>query len=75
MFLTEITRPSESVLKEQDENNSSNEYVLNKMKDKALELSQILIQPDFNLKEVGTLLNQDWVFKKNSRFKNFQSKH
>ena len=64
MFWTGITRSSESVLKEQDEKNKSNEDVLKKMKDQALELSRILTAPELTIKNVGDLLNQGWEFKK-----------
>lgn len=64
MFWTGITRPSESVLKEQDKNNRSNENVLQKMKDQALELSKILTEADLQIKNIGYLLNQGWACKK-----------
>ena len=65
MFWTGMTRSSESVLKEQDEKNSTNEEILHKMKDQALELSKILSEPEFKIKDVGNLLNQGWKYKKN----------
>lgn len=64
IFWTGLTRPSESVLKEQDENNRNNEDILKKMKDQALELSSILTEPELSIKNVGALLNQGWEYKK-----------
>lgn len=64
MFWTGMTRPSESVLKEQDKNSKSNEDVLKKMKDQALELSKILSEPEFTIKSIGDLLNKGWDYKK-----------
>lgn len=64
MFWTGITRPSESVLKEQDGNNRINEDILKKMKDQALELSSILTQTELSIKNVGALLNHGWEYKK-----------
>lgn len=64
MFWTGMTRPSESVLKEQDENNKANENILTKMKDQALELSKILTSSDFSVKRIGQLLNEGWEYKK-----------
>ena len=39
-----ITRPSESILKEQEEKNKSNENVLKEIRDQALELSNLLMK-------------------------------
>jgi D-glycero-alpha-D-manno-heptose-7-phosphate kinase len=64
MFWTNITRSSESVLKEQDEKNKSNENVLTNMKDQALELSNILSETNFSIKKVGKLMNKGWGYKK-----------
>jgi len=64
VFWTGLTRPSESVLKEQDENNKSNEDVLKKMKDQAQDLSRILTETELSVKNVGDMLNQGWRYKK-----------
>jgi len=64
MFWTGMTRPSESVLSEQDKKNKINEDVLNKMKSQALDLSKILTKPNLIIKDVGDLLNQGWKHKK-----------
>lgn len=64
VFWTGITRPSESVLVEQDEKNKSNKDILNKMRDQALELSNILTKTELSIKNVGDLLNQGWEYKK-----------
>ena len=64
MFWTGLTRPSESVLREQDENNKFNQDILKKMKDQALELSDILTGPELDINNVGNLLNRGWEYKK-----------
>lgn len=65
MFWTGLTRASESILKEQDEKNKSNEDILKKMKDQALDLSKILNEDELSINKVGGLLNKGWVYKKN----------
>jgi D-glycero-alpha-D-manno-heptose-7-phosphate kinase len=64
MFWTGITRPSESVLKEQDRNSRSNKKILTKMKNQALDLSKILTSNDFSTNRIGVLLNKGWKYKK-----------
>ena len=64
MFWTGLTRPSESVLTEQDEKNKDNENVLKKMKDQALELSNILTKTEISITNLGDLLHQGWEYKK-----------
>jgi len=64
MFWTGITRPSESVLKEQEEKYESNENVLRQIRDQALELSNLLVDPKLSIKSIGRLLNTGWELKK-----------
>jgi len=64
MFWTGVTRPSESVLSEQDGNNKLNKDVLDKMKNQALSLSKILTEVDLSISDIGSILNQGWEFKK-----------
>ncbi len=64
MFWTGRTRSSESILKEQDEKNKSNEDVLKKMKHQAQKLSRILTETELSIKNIGDLLNQGWDYKK-----------
>jgi len=64
MFWSGISRPSQSILKEQDEKNKSNENVINNMKAQALELSNILSETNFSIKKVGKLMNKGWEYKK-----------
>lgn len=64
MFWTGITRPSESVLAEQDKNNSSNVGILDLMKDQAQELSNVLVKENFSVKDLGVLMDEGWNYKK-----------
>ena len=64
LFWTGISRPSESVLAEQDKNNKHNEYVLSSMKDQAIELSEVFLKADFSLSKLGSIMDQGWIHKK-----------
>jgi D-glycero-alpha-D-manno-heptose-7-phosphate kinase len=64
MFWTGITRPSESVLKEQDERNIENTKVLITMRDQASRLSKILVESDLSIRKLGTLMHEGWELKK-----------
>ena len=64
MFWTGITRQSETVLKEQEEKNHSNKNILIQMRDQALELSNLLMDPNLSIESVGRLLNTGWQLKK-----------
>ena len=64
IFWTNITRPSESILKEQNQKNKNNFYILELMKNQALELAEKLISSKLSTKETGELLNQGWELKK-----------
>jgi len=64
MFWTGVTRPSESVLAEQDKNYKTNEDILNLMKDQALVLSNMLTKKELSVQEVGELMDLGWNYKK-----------
>jgi len=64
MFWTGMTRASETILKEQDENNRVNKDVLHKMKNQALEFSEILNASNLKMDALANLLNQGWEYKK-----------
>ena len=64
MFWTGITRPSESVLKEQDERNIENTKALITMRDQAERLSKLLIKSELSIKDLGSLMNEGWELKK-----------
>jgi D-glycero-alpha-D-manno-heptose-7-phosphate kinase len=64
IFWTSIKRPSESILKEQDEKNGKNFDTLSLMKNQALELSKILKSSSLSIKEIGEMLNEGWELKK-----------
>ena len=64
MFWTGVTRPSESVLKEQDENNIINSDILIKIRDQAEDLSNLFLSENFSIKKIGKLVNEGWRLKK-----------
>ena len=64
MFWTGVTRPSESVLKEQDENNINNSHILIKIRDQAKELSNLFLSEKFSINNFGNLINEGWKLKK-----------
>lgn len=64
MFWTGLTRPSESVLKEQEKNNKSNVGILDKMKRQALELSGIMNEKKISPLKIGEILHKGWLYKK-----------
>ena len=64
VFWTGMTRPSESVLKEQNDKNKTNKEILTKIRNQALELSDILSKNSFSAQKVGQLLNEGWQYKK-----------
>ena len=64
IFWTNITRPSESILKEQDDKNKKNVDTLNLMKNQALDFSKKLNTSIISIKEIGEMLNEGWELKK-----------
>jgi len=64
LFWTGISRPSESVLTEQDEKNKYNEDILCLMKEQASELVKILIDRSFSIGKLGSIMDQGWSYKK-----------
>ena len=64
MFWTGLMRPSELVLEEQDKNNKSNSETLDKMKNQANELSDILNEKKISPVKIGDILHKGWVYKK-----------
>ena len=62
-FWTGVTRPAESILKEQDENNKVNSETLIKMRDQALELSKLIDSDKFSPTKFGALLHEGWLLK------------
>ena len=64
LFWTGISRPSESVLTEQDEKNKYNEDILCLMRGQALELVKTLIDPSFSIGKLGLIMDQGWSYKK-----------
>jgi len=64
MFWTGVTRPSESILDEQDKKNKLNKKTLSLMKEQALNLSVILGKKEFSLEEVGEIMDKGWNYKK-----------
>ena len=64
LFWTDITRPSESILKEQDKKSAINVSVLNEMRDQAFLLANKLTDPSLSIKEIGKALHYGWELKK-----------
>ena len=64
MFWTGVTRPSESILDEQDKRNSENAQILTKMSDQANELSDLLMNYKISIEKIGYLLDKAWEMKK-----------
>jgi len=64
MFWTGVSRPSESILAEQDRKNKSNEKTLSLMKEQALNLSAVLGKKEFSIQEVGKIMDEGWNYKK-----------
>ena len=64
IFWTNITRPSESILEEQDKKNKNNVDKLGLMRDQALDLSKKLNASKISIREVGEMLNEGWELKK-----------
>jgi len=64
LFWTGISRPSESVLAEQDKNNKYNGDILGSMRNQALELSEVFLRPSFSITELGSIMDKGWENKK-----------
>jgi len=62
-FWTGVTRPAESILKEQDENNKINSETLIEMRNQALELSKLIDSDSFSATKFGALLHEGWLLK------------
>jgi len=62
LFYTNITRPSESILPYQAKNIPRRIEILDKMRDQALYLRDMLRQNDIS--ELGALLHQGWLYKR-----------
>ena len=64
MFWTGLTRPSESILKEQNEKNIDNAKMLMIMRENAFELSRLLMKDKFPIQQVGEIIHDGWNLKK-----------
>jgi D-glycero-alpha-D-manno-heptose-7-phosphate kinase len=64
MFWTGLTRPSESVLAEQNRNSNRNCNILAILKEQASELSRTFAGNDFSIVKIGDILNKGWEYKK-----------
>jgi D-glycero-alpha-D-manno-heptose-7-phosphate kinase len=64
MFWTGLTRPSESVLVEQNKNSARNCNILTILKEQAYELSRTLSGNDISIVKIGDTLNKGWEYKK-----------
>jgi len=63
-FWTGLTRPSETVLSEQDKNNSENVDVLLKMRHQVDDLVKMLSVNTTNIKQFGALIHDGWKMKR-----------
>jgi D-glycero-alpha-D-manno-heptose-7-phosphate kinase len=64
IFWTGLTRPSESILKEQNEKNSENAETLGMMRDQAFELSKLLMNDKYPIQDTGEIIHNGWRLKK-----------
>lgn len=62
-FWTGVTRPAESILKEQDDNNKINSEILIEMREQANELSLLIDSDRFSTSKFGELLHKGWILK------------
>ena len=63
-FWTGVVRPSESILKEQDEKNKENADVLIAMREQANELMNLLYDDNFSIEQFGGIIHQGWQMKR-----------
>lgn len=63
-FWTRETRPSESVLTEQDLNTFKNSQLLLAMRQQALDLMELLYNGHFSIERFGHIINEGWLMKK-----------
>jgi len=63
-FWTGITRQSETVLSEQDKNNSNNRDYLVAMRQQAKDLLDLLSCKGFNLESFSRVIHEGWIIKK-----------
>jgi D-glycero-alpha-D-manno-heptose-7-phosphate kinase len=62
-FWTGVVRSSESVLKEQDENNHRNSTVLVKMREQAHEMFELLESDKYSLERFSKIVHEGWMMK------------
>lgn len=66
-FWTRVTRPADSILNEQDENNRTrkiNQEILLKMRSQSETLRDYINENGFNVKYLGEMINNGWIMKK-----------
>ena len=63
-FWTRLSRPAESILEEQNDNNLRNQENLLAMKLQAQELLNILHVDNFNIKQFGKIIHAGWAMKR-----------
>lgn len=63
-FWTGITRPSESILEEQDKNNKTNTEILILMREQAYTLMNMICDNNFSIDEFGKIMHKGWQMKR-----------
>lgn len=63
-FWTGISRPSESILKEQDKKNKRNTEILTLMREQADRLRDIICKNNFSVEEFGKIIHEGWLMKR-----------
>lgn len=63
-FWTKESRPSESVLAEQNKNNSKNKDLLLVMRQQAEELTSLLYSDDFSIERFSRVIHEGWLMKR-----------
>lgn len=63
-FWTGISRPSESILEEQDNNNSRNVEILLSMREQAYRLMNLIYNNNLSIDEFGKIMHEGWLMKR-----------
>ena len=64
MFWTGVSRPSELILAEQNNRSDINQEILLKMREQSIDLTTILNDESFSVKNFGSVVGKGWEYKK-----------